>query len=97
LAIESDKFRPEDKGVIKKKTVFVLGAGASAEAGYPMGRELRNRIIFELDGYCNAAGPPAANEVLGQHDCRKEELVAFRDALRRSGTASIDEFLENRH
>ncbi len=33
---------------MSKKTVYVLGAGASAEAGLPTGAELKNKIATLL-------------------------------------------------
>jgi hypothetical protein len=35
--------------VITQPTVLVLGAGASADYGYPTGQELKNQVIELLD------------------------------------------------
>lgn len=78
--------------MIKTRTVFILGAGASAPYGFPTGRELVNRIVRGLD-----RREPLHN-MLTPHPCSfpSDLLEKFRDELRKSRRSSIDKFLEDR-
>lgn len=77
--------------MITKKTVLVLGAGASAPFGFPSGAELVKRMCADL-----RSGPTReeidkileVNHFGGDLDC-------FLDTLARSGQLSIDAFLEH--
>jgi hypothetical protein len=72
-----------------KKTVFILGAGASAPYKFPLGSELLQRVI-------NRVIQPVPNlftSYLGQHP---HVMSAFADALAKSGRTSVDAFLEHR-
>ena len=73
--------------MISKKIVLVLGAGASMPFGFPLGPDLKNRIVNNL-----TANP----DVLLAAGCREEEIPEFREALRTSGKKTIDAFLEHR-
>jgi hypothetical protein len=66
------------------RTVFVLGAGASAPFNYPLGRTLVSDILRY-----NPAGMPA-RPLSGE----KGRYAAFAAALRDSGAYSVDLFLE---
>lgn len=67
------------------KTVLVLGAGASADYGFPLGRGLRDLVCKLLE---ENPGP-----VLEQ-GFSAEEVMSFSHALSRSGYTSVDWFLE---
>lgn len=75
--------------MIIEPTVFILGAGASAPYGLPTGEQLRDKIL-ELSTNDSYQG---LFETCG-HDL--PELNKFTEAFRRSGTSSIDAFLEHR-
>ena len=77
--------------MITKKTLFILGAGASIPYGFPSGAELRG-ILCGLDGGGNALfGTLAAMEI---HS--KSALRNFARDFRLSKQASIDAFLAKR-
>ena len=68
--------------MISKRTVLVLGAGASNHLGYPIGSELINKIV-------SLPGTEIFKKI---HD---EEIIKnFQYRLKRYGSYSIDEFLE---
>ena len=78
--------------MIKESTVLVLGAGASAPYKFPLGEDLKLKII-------EAAESPTAPLYRRLHGCfptRSQELKEFGRELRMSGLDSIDAFLENR-
>jgi len=69
--------------MLKKRTVFVLGAGASSPYGYPLGRELVNQIVrISRARGSHMFGPAFDN---------------FQTQLRRSAMYSVDAFLEYRN
>jgi hypothetical protein len=70
--------------MIRKRTTLILGAGASAPYGFPLGTELRNRL---LDGTNNLK--PKLNEL----GIPFEDWEVVRHALERGQFDSIDEFL----
>jgi hypothetical protein len=76
--------------MIKKKTLLILGAGASAAYGYPSGPELMRQFIAAINDENTAREIEAAR---GSCDCRMRE---FRNALPCSGQLSIDAFLQHR-
>ncbi len=67
------------------RTVLVLGAGASHDFGFPLGRGLRD-IVCRLTSTKTAA--------LSSCGFSQGEIRDFGDALSRSGYASVDWFLE---
>ncbi|MHB8915924.1 MAG: hypothetical protein ACYC4K_08960, partial [Thiobacillus sp.] len=77
--------------MIKIKTVFVLGAGASMPYGLPSGAELRNKI-------CESAyfDSPMMLTLMSECGVNKQEYVAFTTAFTRSSQQSIDTFLAKR-
>jgi hypothetical protein len=80
------------KGVamLTKKTVFVLGAGASSVYGFPLGRTLCQSVIRELE-----VGQ-ARKDILDYTKFSEKEIDHFREELRESGQSSVDAFLEHR-
>lgn len=76
--------------MIRKRTVFVLGAGASAPYGFPLGGALVDEICRHLRSSTDVAS--RVHEAgFALHDIHR-----FRDDLAESGRASIDAFLEKR-
>jgi hypothetical protein len=78
-------------GLIRTKTVFVLGAGASQPYGLPLGSELFNSTIVNFIN--NAA---IKTELLNTTPFPRDKYGEFVSALRYSGLASVDAFLEKR-
>ena len=77
--------------MIEKRTVLVLGAGASKPYGFPTGRELIREIAAGLKN----TGSEVA-QLLSAHGHEPSELAKFSDALLDSAQPSVDVFLENR-
>jgi hypothetical protein len=79
--------------MIDKRTVFVLGAGASCPYGYPSGAQLRKQICLEKDDYREYL-----NTYYRYPDDAKshepwERFEAFADKFLKSDTESIDLFM----
>lgn len=73
--------------MIKRPTVFVLGAGASVPFGFPTGAELRRRICRELRrGY-------ALFDLVKSTGLAEELIQRVRDEFEASGLWSIDAFV----
>ncbi|MCC7145586.1 MAG: hypothetical protein IT443_04000 [Phycisphaeraceae bacterium] len=74
--------------MIQRPTVLVLGAGASAPYGFPVGSQLRDLILARDDRLDEFAftGIPAP----------EDEAEGFRRAFRHATVDSIDVFLANR-
>ncbi|KAF0120272.1 MAG: hypothetical protein FD152_4214 [Xanthobacteraceae bacterium] len=71
--------------MLREKTVFVVGAGASREFGLPMGAELIDHICQILkfrSGYNNFEGDPEAYQAVRSLSERGEELNAVLQACR---------------
>ncbi len=98
--------------MIKTKILLILGAGASAPFGFPLGRGLRNEIWNML---APPPSPPAKGQkVIGfyqptknlqflmeagrstDRDCDLDYIQEFREAMLKSGRFSVDAFLEHR-
>ncbi len=77
--------------MINKRTVFVLGAGASAPYGYPTGFTLRNTIIDKFRTIYYKFGTSGLNEDLLVD---REILQEFVEKFDKSSTNSIDLFLQ---
>ena len=77
--------------MINKRTVLVLGAGASVPFKFPSGLQL-------LDTICNTLSSKTSLEFKLISECTPEirDILRFRDALSRSGQPSVDAFLEHR-
>ena len=71
--------------MIKKPTVLILGAGASAHVGYPLGRQL-------VDNICGQNIQQLTGDVSGLWG--EKEVKGFLTRLSRAGFYSIDAFLE---
>ena len=83
--------------MLTAKTVFVLGAGASAPYGFPTGFSLLKSLL----GMKRRVRNPRP-ELLDTYEClvdagfKNEHIAAFLDELRDSGRSSVDAFLEHR-
>jgi hypothetical protein len=77
--------------LIEKKTVFVLGAGASAAYGFPLGKELFDDIILHF-----GQGSELRNELLNTMVFSERHYEKFVNSLKYSGLTSVDAFLERR-
>jgi hypothetical protein len=77
--------------MIKTKTLFILGAGASNPFGYPTGAKLRDLIIEQKErrSILNVLN------VYGDDDIKPFERhqESFIDEFRKSSVYSIDSFL----
>ncbi len=78
--------------MIKRDTVFVLGAGASQAYGFPSGAGLVDRICEQLQ---DPAGDNA-RILMKSGNFSIEDLKTFRRRLRQSRLNSIDAFLQRR-
>ncbi|NOG83804.1 MAG: hypothetical protein HND49_08365 [Planctomycetes bacterium] len=74
--------------MIKKPTVFILGAGASIPYGYPSGETLVTETVSEL------LGKRMLFQICRKMDFTECEINEFANTLNRSGDKSIDAFLE---
>jgi hypothetical protein len=76
--------------MITEPTVLILGAGASAEYGFPTGRKLLLDICESLDG------KKLKTFLLEKMNFSEKEIDYFKKTLDSSGAQSVDLFLENR-
>jgi hypothetical protein len=77
--------------LIKTKTVFVLGAGASFPYGFPLGSDLK-KLVLE----CYKDDKPHAAHLYNTTAFTKAVTIEFITALQYSGLSSVDAFLERR-
>lgn len=77
--------------MISRKTVLILGAGASKPYLFPTGRELLLEICEKIE----KSERPFVS-VLSEIGISQERLGAFRFDLARSNQPSVDAFVENR-
>jgi len=77
--------------MIKDKTVFVLGAGASMPYGFPSGAELSRDIATQL-----ANGQSELFRRLQMNGANLDHMREFPRLFRESGRESIDSFLQSR-
>ena len=92
--------------MFKDNTVFVIGAGASAEFGLPLGdqllRQIKTNSQFELDGYALRSGVAEIYKCIVNRYTKSDEMIyACLDGMEEIYRAvdlagSIDEFI-NRH
>jgi hypothetical protein len=75
--------------MLERRTVFILGAGASAPYGFPIGSDLAGEIVRGL-----ALGS-RLRDMLRRAEFREGDLDDFRERLRLAGGTSIDFFLED--
>jgi hypothetical protein len=100
-AIEFPYCSKEGWGMIRNRTVFVLGAGASHEAGLPLGAQLaamlRADLNFRVDSGSLEEGSLELFEAIKQHAQRRNQpLDQYVDAGRRlsralASASSIDD------
>ena len=79
--------------MITVPTVLVLGAGASVPYGFPSAADLKRIICDTFDIQTNLH---AAQFLAERYDYEVAQFVLFREAFRKSGKTSVDEFLEHR-
>jgi len=75
---------------VKRRTVFILGAGASRPFNFPSGPELRDVIIKDLAG----RGGIGIRETLLRLGFSQSEIEEFAEVFRVSQIPSIDAFLQ---
>jgi hypothetical protein len=86
--------------VIQKRTVLVLGAGASKQYGYPAGTELPQRMLGYLGDL--SSGLPFSSQgplrqALHLSDFNADEINRLGQALAQPGYETIDQLLEYRN
>jgi hypothetical protein len=79
--------------MIRTKTAFILGAGASKPYGFPTGRELVASILSGLEPQQTMFNLLTTRECGGFSE---RHLSQFRTELRNSRRSSVDAFLEKR-
>jgi hypothetical protein len=81
--------------LIDKKTIFVLGAGASCPYGYPSGAQLRKQICLDFEDkysrYLYAREKAAVGEIWDLYE--EHEVKDFTSKFFKSSIKSIDLFL----
>jgi len=89
--------------MITEPTVFILGAGASAPYGFPVGSKLRKDILtipidHNIDRAKLSRSHPSYSKVWDYilERYKEDNVKNFFEDLRRSGFSSVDAFLENR-
>lgn len=80
--------------MIDKRTVFVLGAGASCPYGYPSGAHLRKHICLS-QGLWQSYNLSGIGSQSAQEEGRLKEIQEFIDKFRKSSIKSIDLFMAN--
>jgi len=76
--------------LIDKKTVFVLGAGASCPYGYPSGARLRERVCLSQGFILSYNTSRIAAQI---RETRLQDINKFKDAFNKSRIKSIDLFM----
>jgi hypothetical protein len=79
--------------MIDKKTVFILGAGASCPYGYPSGARLRERICLPQGFWQSYLPYLQKNESV--LNISEKDIRQFIDAFAKSSIRSIDMFMAN--
>jgi hypothetical protein len=79
--------------MIEKRTVFVLGAGASCPYGYPSGAQLRKQICLETHHYREYLNTYYRYPDDAESHEPWERFEAFADKFFKSDTESIDIFM----
>lgn len=79
--------------MIRKRTVLVLGAGASIPYGFPSGLQLLHQIAMPQSDY-DGEVHVGIRQMLRRLGHREDDVNAFEQAVRVSGLRSIDHFLE---
>jgi hypothetical protein len=78
--------------MIERKTVFIVGAGASAQLGFPLGRDLHKRILDALGTNIQKQKGDHLR-ILVELGFKEGQIAAFREALQKHGSYSVDECL----
>ncbi len=76
--------------MIKNKVLLILGEGASAPYGFPLGTTLMAKIINSIQG------KNRYNELLNEFGFNLHKQQAFANELRNAMQPSIDLFVQNR-
>lgn len=79
--------------MITKKTVFVLGAGASMPYGFPSGAQLRQMLCAPTQGHYIDVD---WGSLIAKKGVSNEDALRFSEAFLNSGVESIDSFLSRR-
>jgi len=77
--------------MIKRKSIFVLGAGASRPFGFPLGSGLKELVLANYQGDVGHAV-----HLYNTTRFTRAEVEALTKGLRFSGLSSVDAFLERR-
>jgi len=82
--------------VIRENTVLVLGAGASAPYGFPIGTTLKDQILYGCN-WKKIFDTELKSELWDKifHTYGKDKLKDFINSLSYSGKYSVDSFLEH--
>lgn len=80
--------------MINRKTVLILGAGASCDFGFPSGRKLVTDILKGLEKETDLFAHLMNYDI---NNFTADKIRSFYKALRESMPPSIDIFLETRH
>lgn len=78
--------------MITKRTVLILGAGASVPYGFPTGR----RLVLQITGELEPGRDSGIRKTLRTRSFHDEDITEFREALLNSNQPSVDAFIENR-
>lgn len=76
--------------MINSNTVLVLGAGASAPFGFPLGQGLKDLVCRKI------LQQPGSVQLLATLGFKTDIISRFRTALENSGRSTVDAFLEYR-
>jgi hypothetical protein len=76
--------------LIRTPTVFIVGAGASYEYGFPLGEKLVKQIVF----HTRAAETPFSKAMVAS-GIDSTDVLQFSSSLKGADLSSIDAFLEN--
>ena len=82
--------------MITKKTLFILGAGASQPFFFPVGLQLRQNIINLIGPTYRNTSTPSYLQIFEQCGHSLPSLYLFSETLIKSQKYSIDAFLEHR-
>lgn len=93
--------------MVTKPTVLIVGAGGSASFGFPSGMGLVDMVLNDIESAQNLRGrtlehirsirmiSPLEEILHGNHELMTQ-AICFADGLRRSGSYSLDAFVETR-
>ena len=78
-----------EQNILNSKTVFILGAGASKPFNFPLGSELKQQMLSQLENEYN-------KKVLNSVDFDNRTIHEFHKALSYTSHPTIDIFLEKK-